>query len=95
MAPILNSPNKNELAAVTSSREDVPISYMVKEYEGSIYIFSVCMRNDSTGGSFEIAGVNKDCQVEVLYEGRTLNAEKGKFTDSFSPYGVHIYKINR
>lgn len=95
MAPILNSPNKNELVTVTSSKKDVPISYMVKEYEGSIYIFSIGMRNDSTEGSFETVKINEDYEVEVLYEGRTLSAVKGKFTDSFSPYEVHIYKIDK
>lgn len=32
-------------------------------------------------------------RVQVQYEGREIPVENGSFSDSFDPYGVHIYRI--
>jgi hypothetical protein len=29
----------------------------------------------------------------VMFEGRTLKAEQGAFTDRFAPNDVHVYKV--
>jgi hypothetical protein len=30
--------------------------------------------------------------VEVMFEGRSLTAERGRFTDPFAPLAVHVYR---
>jgi hypothetical protein len=44
-----------------------------------------------------IANINlrlfKNAQVEVIGENRTIACVNGIFSDSFSDYSVHIYKI--
>jgi hypothetical protein len=32
--------------------------------------------------------------VQVVDEGREIVADEGKFSDEFTPLGVHIYQIN-
>jgi hypothetical protein len=48
------------------------------------------MREGSTAATFNVKSGSK---VEVLGENRTLKIKKGKFTDVFAPYAVHLYKI--
>jgi len=90
LAPVLNSANTTGYASVSSANSSVPIDIMTKNYGGADYIFSVAMRPGTTAATFTVAsGVN----VEVLGENRTLTVSGGKFTDNFSSYGVHLYKI--
>jgi hypothetical protein len=37
--------------------------------------------------------VTSGTSAEVMEEGRSIPIINGKFSDSFSPYGVHLYKI--
>ncbi len=91
LAPLLNSPNTTGFATVNSSNNSVPIDFMTKSNGQSAYIFSVSMRCRFTTATFNIAsGTN----VEVIGEGRTINIANGKFTDEFTPYEVHLYKID-
>lgn len=90
LAPVLNTITTTGYASVSSSNMGVPIDMMTKSYMGEKYIFAVAMRNGNTTATFT---VNSGSNVEVLGENRTLTISGGKFTDSFSSYGVHLYKI--
>ena len=94
LAPVLNSPNVEGAATVTSSSPQVPIDTMVKRHGGSIYLFSVAMRNSPAEGSFSVPGLPSEARVQVLGENRTLVARQGKFADAFGPYAVHLYRID-
>jgi hypothetical protein len=48
------------------------------------------MRSGETKATFE---VRSGAKVEVLGEKRTIKIKDGKFSDDFSGYGVHLYKI--
>ena len=65
---------------------------MVKEYEGSLYVFAVAMRAEGSGALFTISQV-RDGHAEVLDEQRNLKISEGRFNDSFVGYGVHLYRI--
>ena len=89
LAPIINSPSVPGKLTVTSQ---VPIATMVKEYEGSMYIFAVAMQSENTSALFRTSQV-ADGPAEVLDERRNVTISKGSFTDSFGGYGVHLYRI--
>ena len=71
----------------------VPIARMVKEYDGSTYLFTVTMRNQAALARFTLPAMQGG-QVEVIGEDRMLAFSDGRFQDNFSGYGVHLYKIS-
>ena len=93
LAPVLNSQTVKDDVKVTSSNADVPIKTLVKRHGGATYVFAVSLRSEQTTGSFEATGWDADGRVEVIGEGRTLDAVRGKFADRFEGYGVHLYRV--
>lgn len=91
LAPVLNSPNITNSIRVESAEKEVPIATMMKQYNGTTYLFAVCMRNASTKATF--SNLPHDGKVTVLDENRALNTEKKSFTDTFEPWAVHLYKL--
>lgn len=89
LAEVLNSPTTSGFASVTSV-PSVPVDIMTKNYRDSNYLFAVAMRPGQTQAVFNVA---KGKKVEVIGENRTIRIRKGKFTDNFSDYAVHLYKI--
>ncbi len=92
LAPVLNSPDVEQGAMVSSSDKQVPIDFVVKQHNEQTYLFSVSMREGKTTGSFALPGAG-DVRVEVLGEGRTIDAVGGRWKDDFSDYQVHLYRI--
>lgn len=90
LAPVLNSPSTNDYASVTSSNKDVPVDILTKNNGGANYLFAVGMRSGDTKATFEVKSGKK---AEVLGEKRTIKIKDGNFSDDFSPYEVHLYKI--
>lgn len=92
LAPVLNSPDTKGYATVQSNNRSVPVDVLTKRHGKAHYIFAVAMRDDATSATFS---VKRGRTVEVIGEDRTLHIKKGKFTDQFARYGVHLYKITR
>jgi hypothetical protein len=90
LAAVLNSSSTSGYASVSSSNTSVPVDFMTKNYGGANYVFAVAMRSGTTAATFSVASGSV---VEVLGENRTLSVSGGKFTDNFSSFGVHLYKI--
>jgi hypothetical protein len=90
LAPVLNSPDIEAYASAISSNRSVPVDILAKKDGKAHYIFAVAMRNGPTNVTLS---VRSGKHVEVLGENRTLRVKNGKFTDEFSGYGVHLYKI--
>lgn len=90
LARVLNSPTVTDYATITCSNPDVPIDIMAKNAGKENYIFAVAMRPGSTSATFEVSRGKK---AEVLGENRTIKVKNGTFTDEFSNYSVHLYKI--
>jgi hypothetical protein len=93
LAPVLNSPVPEEKVTVTSSSAEVPVEAMLRRHSGAVFIFAVGMRPGQATATFKIAGLAQKAQVEVLDEGRTLEARDGVFSDTFQPWDVHLYKM--
>ena len=66
---------------------------MVKRQGGTTYVFAVGMRNAPTRGTFEIKGLTRQAEAEVLGEKRRIPISQGRFEDDFQPYDVHLYAI--
>ncbi|UQA61816.1 DUF4082 domain-containing protein [Polyangium aurulentum] len=68
---------------------------MLKEHNGSYYIFAMLGRAKPTGSyTLTLPPGLAGSTVQVLYENRTLAINGGAFTDSFAAeYAYHIYKI--
>ncbi|MFO0954713.1 MAG: hypothetical protein U0835_26820 [Isosphaeraceae bacterium] len=56
LAPVLNSPDVPDAAEVKSQNPDVPVSALVKRFEGSTYVFTVNLRNAATRVSVSLRG---------------------------------------
>ncbi len=94
MNPILQSPSSRRNVTVSTSNEGVPISMLVREYKGAIYLFAIGMRDGDTTATFHIPAPLSSTQLTVLNENRTIEVRQGTFQDSFTPYQVHIYRID-
>jgi hypothetical protein len=93
LASVLNSPTVSGRIAVASQNANVPVAVMMKEYRGAVYVFAVCMRNESTRTEFVVQGQAGAQTVTVLDEDRTLKSHRGAFADDFKPWDVHLYRI--
>ena len=93
LAPVLNSTDVVERASVVSAESKVPVDFVARRHAGDTYLFSVAMRDAETKATFTLPGAG-DVRVEVLGEGRTIDAVGGKWEDHFEAYQVHLYKIS-
>ena len=95
LAPVLNLPSSPDAAQVSSDNADVPIALMVKRDAKSVWLFAVAMRGAAATGTFSLPGLKGSRSVEVLDEGRRIEAVDGGFNDRFEPWGVHLYRVSR
>jgi hypothetical protein len=93
LAPVLNSPTVTNAVQVSSSNPQVPVALMLKRHEGASYLLAVAMRSGDTTATFTLKGLAGEQAVEVLGEDRSLNAREGEFSDSFSSWAAHCYRI--
>jgi hypothetical protein len=93
LASILNSLDVGQVARVHSSSEQTPIDLLVKRHGETTYVFAVGMRNGSAQGTFTVRGLPQTAHAKVIGESRTLLVKSGRFTDTFAPYEVHLYRI--
>ena len=91
LAPVLNSPTLQNVATVCSSNPEIPVAVMAKRDSGHGYLFAFAMREGRTEATFDVKDMAGH-EVEVLDENRTLTATHGRFTDSFGPWDVHLYR---
>jgi len=93
LAPVLNSPSIADAVTIGSSAPDVPVEAMIKRHRGDTYVFAVAMRDATATATFKLSGLAADARIAVLGEDRTLPIKNGQFSDAFSPWGVHLYRI--
>jgi hypothetical protein len=93
LAAVLNSPTVSGRIAVASQNADVPVAVMMKEHDGAVYVFAVCLQGKDTRAEFAVRGLTGSRTVTVLDEDRTLESRDGAFADDFEPWDVHLYRI--
>lgn len=93
LAPVINGPALTDTAAVKSENADAPVAMTARRQEGALYVFAVAMRDADTQAAFTLQGVAGRRMVEVIGEGRTIEAKDGVFADTFGPWDVRLYRI--
>ena len=93
LAPALNGPDVKDGVSVKSSEGTLPIDFVVKRHAGATYVFAVGMREGEAGATFILPG-GGNARVEVIGEGRSIEAIGGKWEDRFKDYQVHLYRID-
>jgi hypothetical protein len=89
LAPALNAPAVSGIVRTHPS-----IRVMARAYMGRLYLFAVSMRDDTSFGEIEIPGY-EDTVADVFNENRQLHLTAGRLSDTFAPYGVHIYILTQ
>ena len=95
LAPVLNRPTVEGTTSVICKPKDTSVAIMEKQKDGEFYLFAAGMRDITVTATFIIKNLSGRQSVEVLDESRTLTAENGVFTDQFTPWAVHLYRIKR
>jgi hypothetical protein len=87
VAPVLNSQSYVWDAAAG-------VDTMLKEHGGAFYLFAQLGHAGTTGSNTLSLPGGHSGKVEVLFEGRSLEAVAGKLTDTFPDTNVaHVYKF--
>ncbi len=92
LAPVLNSPSLPDELWTPASQQG-QIDAMLKKQGGAAYVFAVAMHDAPEHGAFEVRGMKGQAKAEVLGENRAVDVTDGRFTDDFSGYQVHLYRI--
>ena len=107
LAPVLNSPEIGTISASTgrespsafitvNSTNGIPIDIMVRQYGGQTYVFaqasgdSTHLGSGNTTATFTWVGGGSRT-LTVRDESRTVTQTNGIWSDSFTPYQLHIY----
>ena len=93
LAPILKSPDVTAGSKMVWVSERVPVDLVVKRHAGRTYVFAVSVREGEGTANFKLADAGEG-RVEVLGEGRTIDARGGEWEDRFLDYQVHLYRID-
>ncbi len=93
LAPILNAPELSDWGSVRIETGDAPVAASARRYEDDLYLFTVSMRLGEARARFELPQLDAATSVEVLGESRYITSEKASFSDAFTPYQVHKYRI--
>jgi hypothetical protein len=97
LAPVLNTPSVANGVTAASSSASIPVDVMLKRQGGATYLFAVEMRAGATTATFTLRALPARATIEAIGEGRMITATSAAdgltFTDDFSGYGVHLYKL--
>lgn len=93
LAPVILAGEAVDGVQVTSTDPGVPVDFAAKERGGTLYLFTVGMRNAPTTAEMILPPAYRRATVEVLGEGRRFVIDEGRFRDGYVPYDVHLYRI--
>jgi hypothetical protein len=93
LAPVLNTQSVANGVTTISGNSEIPVDTMVKREGGDTYLFAVSMRPGTTTAAFTLRDFTGSTTINVIGESRTLTSIDGVFSDDFSDYAVHIYRI--
>ncbi|MBP1995376.1 carbohydrate binding domain-containing protein [Paenibacillus eucommiae] len=76
---------------ITASSADIDLK--LRSYNGADYLFAVNKTNKEVTATFSGGGLLNKASADVVYENRAKTISGSAFNDTFSPYMVHIYKL--
>ena len=96
LAPWLNAPNQS--GVTVTSTGGIPVTTMLKTYNGHTYLFAQAdgtSSNVNSGATTATITVPVSSGTAAVYdESRSVSDAGGTITDSFSAYQVHIYELS-
>jgi hypothetical protein len=69
------------------------VGTMTRYSNGSAYILAVNPAPQNVQATFQMSGLQLGQKIQVMFEGRTISANAGSFTDSFAGVARHVYVI--
>lgn len=95
LAPVINSPEPRARASAEVSQKGGRVALMSRIHRGSLYVFAVEMTGQSHNATIRLPDGFDLKPIQVLGEDRTVQWDEGKdaFSDEFSPWAVHLYKV--
>ena len=95
-APVLNSLLADGSVSITAETDiETGVTILAKYFQDRLYLFTINERGTALDATFSIDGLeHSNTEVEVLGENRSITYSDGQFSDSFSGYGIHIYRLN-
>ena len=72
---------------------DAGVQFITKKVNNSTYLITV--NSDKNPVKVTFSGLGKYKSVEVLKENRSMKISKGKLTEYYKPFDVHIYKLSK
>jgi hypothetical protein len=90
LAPVLNSPTREKPIV---KPDNASVACIVKRHAGATYLFAVSMQNAASDATFTLRDLPENAVAEVLDERRSVSLHEGRFSDTFKPYEVHLYRI--
>lgn len=93
LAPVLNTQSVSGAVTVTPDDDAIPIDTMVKRLGDATYLFAVSMRAGTTSASFDVTCLPGSATATVLDESRSIPVSNGRFSDQFTDYQAHLYRI--
>jgi len=88
LAPVLNTAT----VAGTSVSSGRRVDQMTKRYLAASYVFAVNTTPHTTKASFTLHGV-RGGTAAVIGETRNIPVRSGSFSDTFTAYATHLYRI--
>jgi hypothetical protein len=80
------------LPKINSGNKDILV--LAKRLGNKTYLFTVNISSSEYTGKFNLAQLGvKSNKAKVMFENRTLNADKGILSDSYKPFERHVYEI--
>ena len=70
-----------------------PVAFMARQHQGGTYIIAANYTLQRVQSTFSVPGLMTGRQISVLFEGRTLSATSGTFSDTFEGPSRHVYLI--
>jgi hypothetical protein len=101
LAKYINIQERNDLIRIISIPHDPlnpsggppVISYSARVYGNTIYLFTACLQNVQLTASFQVNSSGKINNIVNLNENKNASYSGNVITDTYAPYGVHLYKI--
>ena len=96
IAPVLNSRlSDNSLSITVTTDGQTGVTVLTRFYQDQLYFFTINGQETTLNATFTLDGLeNPDSEVEVIGENRSITCSNGLFTDSFSAYEIHRYRID-
>jgi hypothetical protein len=72
--------------------EHTAVQARLLRHQGDLYLLAVNPERTPSAARFELPR-QAGSEVEVMFEDRSLSANRGRFDDQFAPLAVHVYRL--